>query len=212
MWNLQDKSVLHHHKKNRIFSYFFSTTSLSSSSRVFTRGFTLIEMMVAFSIITTIGIGSLLSMNNAYKRSRSQRTAADSITFVLDSMARDIRTGYQYNCSVGTGPDCYTFDGSSTFSFIDQDARDVTYTLIGNRIERTITDTGVATNEFLTSPDIIDVTSLRFRMIGANTASQDPYQPFVVITLSGTASYAGHRTPISLQTSVTQRLLDIPTS
>jgi len=59
------------------------------------QGFTLVEVMVSVSIfvlITTIGIGALMNINNAYKQSRSQRIAIDSLNFVLDSMSRQIRT------------------------------------------------------------------------------------------------------------------------
>jgi len=53
-----------------------------------------------------------------------------------------------------------------------------------------------------------------FRMRGANTSqigsTQDSIQPFVVITINGEAHYIGKTTPIALQTSITQRLLDIP--
>ena len=65
------------------------------------QGFTLVEVMVSVSIfvlITTIGIGALMNINNAYKQSRSQRIAIDSLNFVLDSMSRQIRTGSQYSC------------------------------------------------------------------------------------------------------------------
>ncbi len=175
-------------------------------------GFTLIEVMVSvsiFTIISTIGIGALLSMNNAYKRSRSQRTAVDSLTFILDSMSRDIRTGSQYSCG-GSG-DCYDINGSDTFSFRDQDNRMVKYTFntTDKTIERVI-DNG--TSENITTPETVSVENLSFRMKSESAPNQqnDMVQPFVVISIFGEATYAQVVTPLRLQTSVTQRLLDFP--
>ena len=59
-------------------------------------GFTLIEVMVAvsiFAIVVTVGIGAILSVNTAYSKSRSQRTALDNISFALETIAREIRVG-----------------------------------------------------------------------------------------------------------------------
>ncbi len=181
------------------------------------KGFTLIEVMVAvsiFAIITTVGIGSLLSVNSAYKTSRAQRTAIDSVNFVLDSMAREIRTGRAYACEFAPGPsaDCYTLGaGSSVFSFIDQDGASVTYSLNANKVYRTITTVAGQESDFLTNSEVINITSLVFHMKGAMNGGQDSVQPMVVISLHGEAQYAGKVIPIDLQTSVTQRLLDIPT-
>ncbi len=64
-------------------------------------GFTLIEVMVSvaiFSIIVTIGIGSLLSINTAHKKALANKTALDSVNFVMESIAKSIRTGDYYTC------------------------------------------------------------------------------------------------------------------
>ncbi len=196
---------------------FVSFQKKRHSNSPYTQGFTLIEVMVAvsiFAVITTVGIGSLLSVNSAYKTSRAQRTAVDSLNFVLDSMAREIRTGYAYACEFVPGPsaDCYTLGGgSSVFSFIDQDGASVTYSLNGNRIYRSIATQTSQENDFLTNTDVIDITSLLFHMKGSTNGGQDDVQPMVVISLHGDAQYAGKVIPIDLQTSITQRLLDIPT-
>ncbi len=191
-------------------NFFVTNTGKASGS---SRGFTLIEVMVSvsiFAIITTVGIGALLSINNSYKRSRSQRTAVDSLTFILDSMSRDIRTGSQYNCNPGgVNPDCYTTSGSTEFQFRDQDGRIVTYRFLNQSIERTI-DTGAI--ESLTTPDTITITDFTFRMKSKSAPSNDTVQPFVVISIVGEAQYANITTPIMLQTSITQRRIDFPTN
>lgn len=104
-------------------------------------GFTLIEVMVAisvFSIVVTIGIGSLITTNKAYQQSQVQRAVIDNTSFVLESMAREIRTGGQYTC--GTNPaaanqasSCGT---SGKFSFVNFDGDEVWYRLNGTTIEK----------------------------------------------------------------------------
>jgi len=83
-------------------------------------GFTLIEVMVAvsiFAIIMTVGIGALLIINNTYRQSEVERQSVDSLTYVLETMSREIRTAQSWTT---------TANGSS-FEFVDQDNLDITY-------------------------------------------------------------------------------------
>lgn len=86
------------------------------------KGFTLMEVMVSVSIFTlvvTVGIGSLLSINEAYRKSQTDRKVIDSLTYTLESMSRRIRTAQRWDTPPGAP--------SNTFSFIDQDGIAVTY-------------------------------------------------------------------------------------
>jgi prepilin-type N-terminal cleavage/methylation domain-containing protein len=62
-------------------------------------GFTLMEVMVSvsiFTIIVTIGIGSLLTVNKTLQKTRSERQAIDSFSYAVDTMTRRLRTGMSY--------------------------------------------------------------------------------------------------------------------
>jgi len=71
------------------------------------RGFTLIEMIVAlavFSVVITISVGALLSLIATNEQLQSERTVMTNLSFALDSMTREIRTGTAYYCISRTTP------------------------------------------------------------------------------------------------------------
>ncbi len=72
-----------------------------SSRQKITAGFTLIEMIVSlaiFSIIITMAIGALLALISNNQRLQGEQSVMTNLTFALDSMTREIRTGYNYVC------------------------------------------------------------------------------------------------------------------
>ncbi len=72
-----------------------------SSSETWCRGFTLIEMIVSlalFSIVITISVGALLVLVGTNEQLQGEQSVMTNISFALDSMAREIRTGTAYYC------------------------------------------------------------------------------------------------------------------
>lgn len=64
-------------------------------------GFTLIEMIVSlavFSVVVTISVGALLSLIYTNEQLQVERSVMTNLSFALDSMAREIRTGTDYIC------------------------------------------------------------------------------------------------------------------
>lgn len=64
-------------------------------------GFSLIELMVSltlFSIVMTASVGTLLVLIDANAKSQALYTAMTNLSFALDSIGRNIRTGYEFNC------------------------------------------------------------------------------------------------------------------
>ncbi len=168
------------------------------------RGFTLVEMIVAifiFSIVMVIATGSLITVIGANRKAQAVKSVMNNLNFSLDSMARAIRVGTDYDCGVSA---C-AVDGSSEFSFIDTDGREVMYRLNDetSRIERSV-DGGTFLT--LTAPEVV-VEYLRFYADGFE--SNDGEQPRVLIVLGGTAGETERtRTTFNLQTMVSQRILD----
>jgi len=69
-------------------------------------GFTLIEMLVSlslFTVVITITVGSLLVLINGNRELVSTQSVMDSLSFSLDSMTREIRTGRSYVCVSASG-------------------------------------------------------------------------------------------------------------
>lgn len=65
-------------------------------------GFTLIEMIVSlavFSVVVTIAVGALLVLISGNQRLQGEQSVMTNVAFALDSMTREIRTGYNYYCA-----------------------------------------------------------------------------------------------------------------
>jgi prepilin-type N-terminal cleavage/methylation domain-containing protein len=76
-------------------SLFFSSKSKNS-------GFTLIELMVAISLFSTvmvIVIGALLALNNANRRAQAVRAVIDNLNFAMEDVTRNIRTSTDIECA-----------------------------------------------------------------------------------------------------------------
>lgn len=198
----------------------FKKKNNNVSRKYFTRGFTLIEMMVSTSIfimVMVVAAGAILSITTANRKSQATKVAIDNLSFALESMSRHIRVGTSYSCSNNSGypHDCPFPDGEEVFSFLFADpaslgnSNQMTYSLeetngVG-RIE-VFDDNNDKPSGSLTGSDI-DVDTLTFYVDGLESGG---VQPRVIIVVEGTAggSDTKSRTSFNLQTSVTQRLLD----
>ncbi|MDO8659298.1 MAG: prepilin-type N-terminal cleavage/methylation domain-containing protein, partial [Candidatus Parcubacteria bacterium] len=66
-------------------------------------GYTIVETMIAvslFLVITTIGMGSLLNTNLIHQKSQDMRSILDNLSFIMEDMSRNLRTGSSYHCFV----------------------------------------------------------------------------------------------------------------
>ena len=80
-------------------------------------GFTLIEMIVSvglFAIVMFISTAVIFSIINGNRKSQSINTVANNLNFSIESVIRDIKTGYWYNCY-----DYHANGGDSIFNDID---------------------------------------------------------------------------------------------
>jgi len=168
-----------------------------------TGGFTLVEMIVAifvFSVVMVIATGALVTILGANRKAQAVKSVMNNLNFTLDSMTRSIRTGTGYDCNVTS---CSS-QGSTRFSYVDTDGREITYQLnsSSHRVERSI-DGGPFLP--LTSPGVT-VEKLRFYADGESTT--DHKQPIVLVILKGEAGVGSAVTDFSLETLITQRILD----
>jgi len=66
------------------------------------RGFSLVELLVSlsiFSIVMLVSTGTLLIMIDINAKAQAVYSSATNLTFALDSITREIRTGYDYFCA-----------------------------------------------------------------------------------------------------------------
>lgn len=174
-------------------------------------GFTLIELLFStalLSVIMMISIGTLLALVDANRKAQALQSVTNNLSFTLDSMTRTIRTGYNYYCSVdglgwtpGATADC---TAGNYFDFIDRFGKRVTYRNAANKIERNYDSKGWVA---MTASEVT-VTGMRFVVTGAKNT--DAVQPTVTFMIQVTAGAdPSTMTRFNLQTTVTQRILDI---
>jgi len=89
-------SLLNTHRTPSLSRWYFSSKCKSGA------GFTLIEIIVSIGIFSTvmlIGVGALLSVNDANRKARALRVVMDNINFAVEDMARKIRIGDEFLCT-----------------------------------------------------------------------------------------------------------------
>lgn len=70
-------------------------------TQTFKQGFTLVEMIVSlaiFSIVVTVSVGALLVLVGTNQQLQGEQSVMTNLSFALDSMTREIRTGSGYYC------------------------------------------------------------------------------------------------------------------
>lgn len=196
-----------------------------------TAGFSLIEVLVSLSIFTivmTISIGSLMVLIGANARAQNTQSVMTNISFALDSMTREIRTGTDYycddyaslptagaathNCDIGDTALAFNEGGQSLTE--DASSRRVAFRLQDGELQRRLGngDGDADANEeedweAVTSPNI-NIEVLRFVVTGADKGEGEA--PTATIYIEGVAGIEdGSESEFSIQTTVVQQLLDI---
>lgn len=178
-------------------------------SSVVSRGFTLVELLVAigvFSIAMLIGVGALLTTVGANHKAQAIQSVMNNLNHAVESVARNIPVGTNYHCGGGgilSAPqDCV--QGDTVIALLSHDGRAIVYEFLNQRLLRSI-DGGPAVA--ITAPEVV-IEEGMFYVRGS--APGDDEQPQVLIKIRG---YAGinekSRSDFALQTTVTQRALDI---
>ena len=183
-------------------------------------GYTIIETMIAISlfiVIVMMGIGALLNANLLHQKSRDMRSILDNLNFIMDDMARNIRTGSNYYCippnivSLPTTPlSCsngglgIAFEPSGGIPNNNTDQW-LYYYAGGKLYKSTKGDVGYQ----ITPDEVIIDQANPFSVYGAEPPPGDTRQPFVTIRLVGHIVFKNISTPFSIQTSVSQRQGDI---
>ncbi len=187
-------------------------------------GFSLIELLVAltiFSVVVTMATGTLLVLINANLKAQNVQAVINNVTFALDSMTRELRTGYNYDCDTtrhtSVDSDSATQDCTNgVYISLMESGGSLTSGKSSNRIayaydagsqtiiRRLANDTWLP----LTSPNV-QITNFKITVTGSSPA--DSVQPTVTVFIEGKAGGLGDSTDstFSMQTTVTQRLLDL---
>ena len=194
-------------------------------------GFTIIETMISISIfiiVVMIGMNALLNASFIHQKNRDQRSIMDNLTFIMEDMSRNIRTGYNYYCTNGgmsvvvggTPQSCVSGNQAIVFETADGNPNTLSdqwiYNIypsddgIGYNIWKSI---GGSNGTFVQlNPEEIKLDGTSgFIVTGAESSTDsnpNKQQPLVTIRLVGTITTKGVAMPFSLQTTVSQRNLD----
>jgi len=180
-------------------------------------GYTIMETMIAvslFTVIMTVGMGALLNTNALQRKSQDLRSGLDNLSFILEDMSRNIRTGYNYRCSATVSETPLSCASGTTMFFEEAiaGAAGITsdqwgYRINSSNIEKTV-DGG--TNWIALNPsEMVISAASAISILGSETlASGNRQQPLVTIRLMGTITYKNVITPFSVQTAISQRVID----
>jgi prepilin-type N-terminal cleavage/methylation domain-containing protein len=202
------------------------------------KGFTLIEIMVSvslFLIVMVIVLGALLSIIEGNKKTQAINNVVNNLNGTVESMIRDIKTGYSYKCGVSRGQIVSTGGSSgcnptipqSSISFISTISgtpRSVQYWIEqdddtgrfgikknycpGNTASPATAclQSGNFKETYITSPEI-NIEKMEFYVKSPNAGSGD--QPGVFLIIKGTARINPTTlSDFSIQTFISQRLLN----
>lgn len=108
------------------------------------QGFTIIETMISVSLFIVVlmaGMGALLNANLLQQKSQNMRSIMDNLSFIMEDMSRNLRTGYTYHCvkanSDLTTPDVGTAKSGQScwgIAFEQQDGKPYEYDINKNLI------------------------------------------------------------------------------
>lgn len=191
------------------------------------QGFTLVELMVSltiFSIVMLVSTGTLLIMIDVNAKAQAIYSSTTNLTFALDNMTREIRTGYHYYCGSDPG-DGYSLRDTPRNCDSDDNANYITFTKEknGDRVGYRLNedgDRGVIEQKIedgnwipLTSVDV-DVEGFTLIVNGTDPATgsgpTDSIQPTVDFTIFGYVNNGLEiDTEFSIQSHVVQRRLDL---
>lgn len=202
-------------------------------------GFSLIELMVSltvFSITMLISVGTLLILIDLNAKAQAMYSSTTNLSFMLDSMTREIRMGYHYYCydaggdtqtvtGVNDTRDCAVND-STNRGFIaftrESDNSRIAYRFaavtggkgaVEQRIVKGAADTGWVQ---ITSSDI-DIKTFVFTVEnskpyanGFNNSLGGKAQPVVTVMIKGEVNNGlENATDFNIQTQMTGRRLDL---
>ncbi len=189
-----------------------------------------------FSVVATIVVGSLLILISSNRQFQVEQSIMTNLSFAIDSMTREIRTGTSFYCEYGSSQsfisdlnnktitdtqDCYgnNFGGFYAISFVET-GNSITDNA-GDRITYYYDKTTksifrrVESNQarVLTSSDI-EITDMSIFVTGTeafnSSSPNNVFQPTVTIYIEAQEKGSGSNgQKYKLQTTVTQRTLDV---
>lgn len=165
------------------------------------RGFSLLELIVSlgiFSFVMLAVTGAYLTLIDVDRRTRASNQLSSSLAFAVESMARSIRTGSDYE------------GGGNTIAFMDSQGQRVSFIL---RSDKTIGQcigggSCLSANAVPLTGSGITIETLQFFVRGVGVG--DRQQPNVTFVIAGSmVADGGEETEFTIQSGATQRIIEL---
>jgi prepilin-type N-terminal cleavage/methylation domain-containing protein len=200
------------------------------------KGFTLIEVLVSlslFSVVLVIVGGTIVSVIGINKRNQLISSVVNNLNYSVDSMVRDIKTGYLYKCNYDESFEISSFKNSANtedgtcsqqygltlISTISGADTVVNYKFIppenGNGyIEKTVYEGGVPSSYSITDKINVNIDHVNFVVKNADAldcqGTCNYGQPSVFLMIKGKAGNQDIEVSnFYLQTFISQRVINI---
>lgn len=163
------------------------------------KGFTLIEMLVSvaiFAIVLTIILGTIVTIVDTSRKTRSMTEVMNNLNFAFESMTRTLKTAKEIN-DIGSG--------GTIITAVNQDNKKVCYKFEDQKILKAVVDKEQPCNDYieLTSNDV-KITSY---FLQRKTYEE---QPRILFSIKGRVETAkGIFSEFTMQTMVSQRNLEL---
>lgn len=154
---------------------------------------TLIELIVAigiFGLVSLVIFGIFILATGYQRRIIAFKNVEDNLRFSIESMAREIRTGKDFN------------DGGNELKFTNAKGDKIIYRLNNGIIQKSSND-GISYLDITGTDTAIDY--LTFSLMGQTP--NDNAQPRITITIGATSKVGAQSSNLKVQTTVSSRLL-----
>jgi len=158
-------------------------------------GLTLIELIVAigiFGLVVSMAFGVFGLALTSQRRIIALRNVEDNIRFTVESMAREARTGKNFN------------GGIDSLSFTNAKGDSVIYRLNGSIVEKS-SDGGAGYSAVTGSETTVNY--LNFYLMGQMPG--DGVQPRITITIGAVSQVGNQSANLKVQTTISGRFLQI---
>jgi type II secretory pathway pseudopilin PulG len=191
-----------------------------------TDGYTLIELVVSvglFVVVSLISSSAFLGVTVSNRRTLAIRTTTDNLNSAIESMSRNLKTGFFYHCgssgSIAAPQDCPSGDTYLAFEGQKGDilttSDQIIYkigpagTLCSSSKQICVSTDGGGTFYPLTAPPPeVSIDGLAFRVYGSTQSDSPAKQPRIVIVIIGSAGIGISATSFNVETTISQRLPD----
>jgi prepilin-type N-terminal cleavage/methylation domain-containing protein len=183
------------------------------------RGFSLIELIVVtaiFAIVFGTAISIFVSSLQSQRRILAHQQLLDSISYSIEYMSRALRMAKKNNvgdvdCGIGDKVNYYYDPDAHKIRFRDYNDKCHEFYLLNNCYPNAAclmeNIEGVYTSPLPITPNDLNVTSFNISLSGQEQT--DNLQPRVTIVIDAQLKVSG-QPKIKVQTSVSQRSLDVP--